>query len=205
MNQYITETEYAVKNLIELAHKEEVKLEEMKKSLSNTEVKFKHNQWDFETSDMNDDFSDAHVMGAFQRMASARNESNEVQNEINLLQVLIGSRQSAIQAICGAILQISKQGISIVHGGKASAPEGRYIGTVNIRDIIWEARNQAIHYEEGSFNQRVTTLFQTLEAENGIEFNLGVHPNQSRAKQVFQLLGWDDYGNYSKDMELLLP
>jgi hypothetical protein len=78
MNQYITETEYAVKNLIELVSKENVKLEEMKTSLSIAEAKYKHNKWDFETSDMNDDFSDAHVMGAFQRMASAHNESSDL-------------------------------------------------------------------------------------------------------------------------------
>jgi hypothetical protein len=205
MNQYITETEYAVKNLIELVSKENVKLEEIKASLSIAEAKYKHNKWDFETSDMNDDFSDAYVMGAFQRMASTHNESSELQIEINLLQALIGSRQSAIQAICGAILQISKQGISVVHRGKANAPEGRYIGSVNIRDIIWEARNQAIHFEENSFNQRVTALFQILEAENGAEFDLNAHLKQSRAKQVINLLGWDVYANYSSDMQSLLP
>lgn len=158
MNPYITETEYAVKNLIELASKEETELEELKGKLPAVEAKFRHNQWDFETSDMNDDFSDAHVMGAFHRMASAHKETSEIKEEVNVLQASIGSKQSAIQAICGAILQISKQGISVVHGSKASAPEGRAIGAVNLRDIIWEARNQAIHYEEGSFNKKVRSI-----------------------------------------------
>ena len=130
MNPYITETEYAVKNLIELASKEETELEELKGKLPAVEAKFRHNQWDFETSDMNDDFSDAHVMGAFHRMASAHKETSEIKEEVNVLQASIGSKQSAIQAICGAILQISKQGISVVHGSKASAPEGRAIGAV---------------------------------------------------------------------------
>jgi len=205
MNQYITETEYAVKNLIELASKEEVELEERKKALFAAEARYKHNQWDFETSDMNDDFSDAHVMGAFHRMASTQKESNALRHEISSLQALIGSRQSAIQAICGAILQISKQGISVVHSGKANAPEGRSIGAVSLRDIIWEARNQAIHCEEGTFNSSVTRLFKALEADSGPEFCLNAHPKQSRAKQVLHLLGWHDYENYSNDMQLLLP
>lgn len=205
MNPYITETEYAVKNLIELASNEEAELEKQKKALTASEAKFKHNQWDFETSDMNDDFSDAHVMGAFHRMASAHQESTELQQEINALQALIGSKQAAIQAICGAILQISKQGISVVHGGKDNASEGRQIGSVNLRDIIWEARNQAIHYEEGRFNRNVTELFEKLKSDNGPEFCIVAHTGQSRAKQIIQLLGWQAYESYSGDMQLLLP
>ncbi len=205
MNPYITETEYAVKNLIELTSNEEAELKGHKNALESAVARFKHGQWDFETSDMSDDFSDAHVMGAFHRMASAHKESNELKTEIDSIQALIGSRQSAIQAICGAILQISKQGISVVHNGKANAPEGRSIGSVSLRDIIWEARNQAIHYEEGTFNRNVTKLFQELKTDNGPEYCLVTHAKKSRAKQVVHLLGWHEYENYSNDMQLLLP
>jgi len=205
MNQYISETEYAVKNLIELVSNEENKIILLKEKLSSAEAKHKAHKWDFETSDMHEDFSDAYVMGAFHRMAQAGKEANELEQEINSLQALIGSRQSAIQSICGAILQIAKQGMSIVHGGLSNTLDGRMIGSLKIKDIIWQARNQAIHYEEGNFNQRVLNVFSTLEQENGSDFALTQHLNQSRAKQIIFLLKWNVYDTYSKDMQSLLP
>ena len=205
MNQYITETDYAVKNLIDLAVHEENKLEALKKKLGTAETKYKAHKWDFETSDLHEDFSDFYVMGAFNRMAQAGQEVTELEQEINSLQALIGSRQAAIQSICGAILQIAKQGISVVHGDLANAPDGRLVGSVKLKDIIWQGRNQAIHYEEGNFNQRVVNVFSTLEQENGPEFSLLQHQNQSRAKQIVKLLNWNKDGNYSNDMQSLLP
>ena len=205
MNPYITETEYAVKNLIILATKEDLTLEELKTKLAEAEAKFKIHKWDFQTSDLNDDFSDAYVMAAFHRMAKTKKAIDALQNEVNSLQALIGTKQSAIQAICGAILQISKQGISFVHGSVENSPGGRYIGTIQLRDIIWQSRNQAIHSEECSFRKPIIQLFSTLEAEQGVDFSLTQHPKQSRAKQVIKLLGWTSYEKYSQDMKTLLP
>lgn len=205
MNQYISETEYAVKNLIELATSEENKVVELKEKLSLTEAKYKACKWDFETSDLHDDFSDTYVIGAFNRMAQAGAQTSQLEQEINSLQALIGSRQSAIQSICGAILQIAKQGMSIVNGGLPNTPDSRIIGTLKIKDIIWQARNQAIHYEEGNFKQPVIDVFTTLEQEHGINFSLAQHQKQSRAKQIINLLNWNDYSNYSRDMQSLLP
>ena len=191
--------------MIELATKEEKEVASLIEQLSPLEAKYKVHKWDFETSDLHEDFSDVYVMGAFQRMASTGKELNELEQEINSIQVLVGSRQSAIQSICGSILQIAKQGISIVHGGLANAPDGRLVGSLKLKDVIWQARNQAIHYEEGRFSQHVTNVFTVLEQENGTLFSLTAHANQSRAKQIISLLGWDEYDTYYNDMQSLLP
>jgi hypothetical protein len=188
-----------------LAASEENKIEELKQKLASIEAQYKAHKWDFETSDLHEDFSEAYVMAAFHRMAKAGKEAGDLEQEINSLQALIGSRQSAIQSICGAILQIAKQGISIVHGGLANAPDGRNIGTLKIKDVIWHARNQAIHYEEGNSNQNVVNVFLSLERDFGADFSLAQHQKQSRAKQIIFLLGWNDYANYSNDMQNLLP
>lgn len=205
MHQYITDTEYAAKNLILLANQEEIKLQELSEQLRGVEAQLRHHKWDFETSDLHEDFSEAHVMGAFHRMAHAAQQAETLQGQLASLQASIGTHQQAVQAISGAILQIAKQGISIVHGGAGSAPEGRKIGTLALKDIIWAARNQAIHYEEGKFSKPVTDLFAILEMEQGAHFSLATHSNQSRAKQVLTLLGWFTYDAYVNDMESLLP
>jgi len=74
-----------------------------------------------------------------------------------------------------------------------------------LKEIIWQARNQALHSEEGTFNKHVTQLFAKLEHEQGVQFSLAGHPNQSRAKQIISLLGWSSYADYLLDMQTLLP
>ena len=162
-------------------------------------------QWDFQSSDLNDDFSEVQVMGAYVRAATAASEAEKLKSEVAKLQASVGAHQQATQAIAGAIFQIAKQGISIVHGGLGAAPAGRSIGTVPIRDIIWQARNQSMHYEEGRFKKAVIDTFAELEIEQGSQFSLSTHSMQNRAKQVLDLLGWSDYVNYIEDMRTLLP
>lgn len=205
MHQYLHDTEFAVQNLIDLAHKEEQQLKTLRASLVNLESQLKIHQWDFQTSDMNDDFSDAYVMGAFNRMGRTHAEVQVTQQKVASLQASIGARQQATQAIAGAIFQIAKQGISLVHGGLAAAPDGRFIKSASLKAIIWQARNQAMHFEEGAPNAPVKSLFGILEVEQGPQFSLSAHSAQSRAKQVLDLLGWNTYSAYVADMSLLLP
>lgn len=203
MHQYITETEYATKNLLDLALREEQQLKRLEDQVGPLKAKYRAHEWDYRTSEWHDDFSDAYFMGTFQRMARAAEEKKEVEAEVARLQAFIGTRQSAIQAICGAVLQIAKQGISIAHGGLTGLP-GRLVGSVALRDIVWQARNQAIHSEEGNFRQPIPQVFASLEADFGRDFSLAQHPGQSRAKQILELLEWHSYDNYARDMQSLL-
>lgn len=205
MHQYLQDTEYAAENLLSIAIAEEVQLKAVMEKLRQAEAQLKVDQWDFQTSDLHEDFSDAYVIAAFGRAAKAAQETDTIKIEVAQLQVSIGAHQQAIQALAGAILQIAKQGISVVHGGTATAPTGRPVGSLFVRDIIWQARNQSMHYEEGTIKKPVTDLFAKLEAEQGTQFSLSAHPKQNRAKQVLDLLGWSSYSAYLQDMQALLP
>jgi len=207
MHPYLQDTEYATRNLLALAKDEEQRLAELFERLRSKEAEVKAHDWDFRTSDMNDDFSDAYVMAAFSRRGRAHQEAQVLHQSAAALQASVGSHQHAVQAIAGAVLQIAKQGVSLVHGQDALklAPTGRNIGSLALRDIIWQARNQSMHYEEGNLNKWVVGLFATLEAEHGASFSLTVHAKQNRAKQVVDLLGWSDYAAFSKDMQTLMP
>jgi len=205
MHQYLRDTEFAVRNLIQLAHEEEAQLRTLSASLAALEPQLKVHRWDFESSDMNDDFSDVYVMGAFNRMAKAHIEFEALQREVASLQASIGARQQATQAISGAIFQVAKQGISLVHGGLAAAPDGRFVKSAAVKSIVWQARNQAMHFEEGEPKKPVKDLFAILEVDHGPQFSLSLHGAQSRAKQVLDLLGWNEYSAYLADMSLLLP
>jgi hypothetical protein len=165
----------------------------------------KVHQWDFQTSDLNDDFSDAYVIAAFGRAARAGQEVQRLKSQVAELLASVGVRQHSVQVISGAILQIAKQGISLVYGAPSSAPAGRMLGSLALRDIIWQARNQSMHYEEGSFKKALVGLFSMLEAEQGLQFSLTAHAKQNRAKQALDALGWESYDSYLRDMQALLP
>lgn len=205
MHQYLKDTEFAAQNLFALATEEERQLKATSEQLSGMEQRFRVNQWDFHTSDLNDDFPDAYVMAAFSRMAQAGQEAERLRAEVESLRASVGTHQQAVQAIAGAILQIAKQGVSFAHGGQNTAPAGRAIGSLAIRDIIWQARNQSMHYEEATFKKPVLELFATLEQEHGANFSLAAHARQSRAKQILDVLGWTNYRLYLQDMQVLLP
>ena len=200
---YTDDTEFAVRNLIDLVTREEAALAEKLTLLETAEQRLRVYQWDFQTSDLNDDFSDAYVMAAFARAARAAQERDGVRREVDALQATVGAHQVAVQAICGSILQIAKQGLSLVHGGLATAPRGRLIGTSHLKDIVWQARNQASHYDEGNFRPPVVALFEALEASHGSSFSLAIHEQKNLAKQVVHLLGWTTYDGYIADARAL--
>lgn len=200
---YAEETEYASTNLIRLMSHEEEELAGLGAALFAEEQKAALHRWDFQTSDFNDDFSEAHVQGAFARMAKAQHTAGELAEQIDILRTSIGSRQLAVQAICGALLQIAKQGLSIVHGDLAASPPGRELSGISVRDIVWQARNQALHFEDGIFSKPVTDLFAKLENAFGEDFSLAKHPHSNLAKKVVHLLNWTNEDNYRADAKAL--
>lgn len=205
MHQYLQDTEFASQNLFRLATNEARQLVSLDERLQSKEHELTILERDFHTSDLNDDFAEPYVMAAFARAAEACQAVRRLKDDVASLRASLANHQHSVQAIAGAILQIAKQGISTVYGGISAAPSGRTLGTLSIRDVILQARNQSMHYEEKGHKQPVLALFSTLEKEHGSQFSLAKHPKQSRAKQILELLGWNDYGLYLLDMNVLLP
>ncbi|AJD52759.1 hypothetical protein TH3_13215 [Thalassospira xiamenensis M-5 = DSM 17429] len=143
---YIDDVKYATENLISLLGKEKTQIADLSAQLSSAEAKFEHFHWDFKTSDLNDDFTDAHVQRAFINMAEAKKDRDAIDDQVRALKAIIRNRQMALQSLSGALLQIAKQGISIAHGGLGACPDGRMIGQSKLKEVIWQARNQSLHY-----------------------------------------------------------
>jgi hypothetical protein len=110
----------------------------------------------------------------------------------------IDAHRFSIDAIAASILQYAKQGILLTHGGVANCPGGRLIGTQSIRDVIWQARNQAIHWEEGSFRTAVDNCFDVLK--NEIDPKYGDFISRNMAGDVVELLGWVDFDSFKTDL-----
>jgi hypothetical protein len=110
-------------------------------------------------------------------------------------------RRDAEAALATSVLQIVKQGISTLHGGLAACPAGRTVDGLSLKDIIWQARNQAMHYEEGNLHQPVLDLFHNLEQCGHAQF---ADPNgRNFAIDVLAYLGWTHGESIDPDLVAL--
>ncbi|WP_141432435.1 hypothetical protein [Bacillus sp. 03113] len=198
MNDYLIQTNFAAHNLIDLINSEENALNSLKTKLVDLK---KHHEFlyaDFirKELDLNDHFNDHQIMHSYAKQASFYNEHIEpLQIQIDKLSNSISSKQESIKALSGALLQIAKQGISIVHSSLNTCPDGRFIYNEPIKNIIWQGRNQSLHYEEGNFRSPIVRCFQSI----GISLI-----NKNLAKEIIDLLEWNTYQKYQDDMILLL-
>jgi len=110
----------------------------------------------------------------------------------------------SIGALSAALLQLARQGISIVHGTPDNANCVRTIA-VNwcLPDIIWAARNQAMHWEDGKFDDEVEAVFADLNKHFGSPFDEFRARNMA-FEVVDQILGWKDWETLSADLEELV-
>lgn len=117
------------------------------------------------------------------------------------LEALIAARRFSTDAQCGNILQYAKQGISLVHRGLNLCPDGRHIGSLHVKNVIWQSRNQAIHWDEGRFTQPVRDVFEALARDLDPKFNS--YTSKNMAFEVVNLLGWRGFPEFERDMRSL--
>ncbi|MFZ3589598.1 hypothetical protein ACOI1C_10005 [Bacillus sp. DJP31] len=79
----------------------------------------------------------------------------------------------------------------------------RQINGIDIIKVIWEGRNQAIHYQ-GTIYNNIKTVFDGLIAAGNIQFGSYDSGQDNMAYEIIKLLGWtgkDGYINFKKDMK----
>ncbi|MGO0258244.1 hypothetical protein ACTL7R_01925 [Priestia aryabhattai] len=199
IHPYIEQTHYAASSLIALIRKEEMELQNLK-ALHDKKAKYHRNLYDDfrrKEFDPEDHFNEYQMMHSFVKQATFFQEEIEpVQKQIRDLEISMHTRKESIRTLSGALLQLAKQGISISYGNIKDCPEGRLIYNEALKNIIWQGRNQSMHYEEGNFKAPLVRCFNNI----GIELKA-----ENSAKEVIDLLGWIDYQSYKSDMCLLLP
>ena len=96
MHQYLQDTEFAAQNLFRFATGEDRELSSLADKLQSKERALKVHQWDFQTSDLNEDFSDAYVVDAFARSAKVAQEVKQLKSEFAVLQASVGTHQHSV-------------------------------------------------------------------------------------------------------------
>ena len=163
---------------------------------------------DFRGKDLNDDFDERQVIHAYGQAYRAHQEVESIEGQIATKNAKRAARASSYAAICGALLQIAKQGISAQYGKhRDSAPQGRLLGSEPLRNVIWEGRNESMHFETpDKVGPKIRTTFSALEASFGPQFHLAPAPADLRnlAGEIIELLEWWKYENYVADMSTFL-
>jgi hypothetical protein len=123
-------------------------------------------------------------------------------NEIQTVLDRISARNFSVTALAGSLLQIARQGISAQYGKtKTDCPLGRKIYGLPLHEIIWQGRNQALHWEEGKFHTPVNDCFEHLGTHADPVFK-GFR-ERSMALEIIELLKWTTPEDFFRDMKLL--
>lgn len=206
MNSYIIDQKFAVESLMESIHKDEIEYSKLLEEFVELNKVFKFLYKDFTNADFNDDLNDYQVQFKFQKMAKFAQDI-DLQSKKERLEKLknqLLEKESSINSLCGSLLQIAKMGISTVHGGLDTCPSGRNIGSETLKNVIWNGRNQSLHYDEGKPRKPVKECFINLKNDFGSDFDLSVNYKVNKAGKIVKLLGWTSYKEYEKDMISLI-
>lgn len=108
------------------------------------------------------------------------------------------SKQASITALSGALLQIAKQEISIKCKYLNLCPHGREIYGVKLKEIIWQGRNQCMHFDDSrGLHKPTNDCFDQLNSHLPTPMK---YTTENCAKQVLDILKWNDYTSYEVDM-----
>ena len=111
------------------------------------------------------------------------------------------ARELSLGALAGSLLQYGKQGIALQYGRKRTGcPGARIVGPASLSDLIWLGRNQALHWEDGKFNDDVEACFEKLAA---FDPAFAAYKTRSMGYEVVALLGWRTFAEFERDLLLL--
>lgn len=127
-------------------------------------------------------------------------EINTLSEKIKIKQSQLNTINFSIKCLCGAMLQIAKQGLSICYGKEENCVEVKTIAGERLSNIIFQARNQSMHFEE-NLNNKVISCFDNLEQRFGKKVSIYQQKNINLADViVIDIINWNNYEEFYTDM-----
>lgn len=201
MNKYLEETKFAISSLLELIWADFDSLEKLKSQLKVLTADFEIKHQSFVANEFHPAANYYHAQMAIAQ-ANISKPKAHLESQIQDISQRIDAKSASIASLSGAVLQVAKQCISLKYGKPQSAPDGCSIKGVLVKSIIWEGRNQAIHYESPKeISPKVVDLFAKLD---GIRADGQVWDAKSKVNYAFDivhLLGWRSYEDYETHLK----
>ena len=130
-------------------------------------------------------------------------EADHAKETADQMAARLVARQGSTDAYATALLHIAHHGMATINKGLQQSPLGRKIGGVNLRGVVWQGRNQAMHYfDEKEPNEHLGAIFSALASLNPV-FN--EYKSKSLAVEVLDVLGWGSLDQFNEDLTSLLP
>lgn len=201
MADYLLEIEYAASHLIQLIWEERNRLRTLEQELTTLSRRVEENyrrsrELLIDAEDL-DDIALATGMhwenyfGDDKKRYNLAETRSKLENQINIHAFSVGS-------LAGSLLEYAKQGIVLTHGRLEKCPNGRAIGSQYLKDVIWQGRNQAIHWVDDNLNVAVQRCFEKLAAEFNPAFT--EYNQRNLAFDVVALLEWTDCAKFKADL-----
>lgn len=203
MAEYLREIQYAATETLRLVWHEYQQLTELERKISGFSLEIEGSNRRLEWLYANPEFDDDHLSTYIHWESYFGPQKNKSLAEVQVSDVKrsILSKQFSTDVQAANLLQYGKQALSFTHGGKTACPEGRVVfGGVHLRDLVWEGRNQAQHWEEMNPKAGVRQCFDALAAADS---RFVQYSARNMAFEVVRLLGWREYADYERDMMTL--
>lgn len=205
MEQYLVEIQYSATSLLDIVWRDHAEVHQLAHRLAEQTKKTADGYSRANAIALNANDPDDLGMATSEHWDTyfgADKDRHHTSLEHDKLAERIEVRKFSVSATAGAVLQVAKQGISIVHSGLQPCPDGRTVATSQtLKNVVWQGRNQAIHWEEGALHPPVTSCFDALAAEHDTLFSN--YYRGSLAFEVLNLLNWRTWDAFRADLESL--
>lgn len=198
---YLNEMEYAASGVVELLWHEHSEGEVLRAQIEKLQRVVGENYERAYFIQQNAEDADDLMLGVGMHWDTYFDEDKDrhyKSKDLTTLEASLTLREFSFSALAGTLLQYAKQGLSASFGTPENWPQGRLIGTQNLKTIILEARNQSEHWEEGNPKPRVQKCFDTLAVEKTSDF--AEYRTKNLAFKVVSLLEWRSYAEFKADL-----
>jgi hypothetical protein len=201
MPDYVFETEYAVSALLPVIWAEHTRLHEMEQQLQPLLKEIQAEYARAESIANDPAFPDDEGLGTaiyWDTYFGKDRDFFHKDRERAQAAEQIAAHAFSVGQLAGSLLQYARQGISLAHNGLKACPDGRTIGTQALKIVIWQARNQSAHWEEGRLWSPVCDCFETLARDVDPVFLQ--YKVRNLAFETINVLHWKDYAQFRSDM-----
>ena len=201
LSDYLNEMEYAVSRVVESLWHEHNEANALRAEIERLQRAAAENYERADFIQQNAEDTDDLMLGVGMHWDTYFGEDKDQHyksKDLAALQENLALKEFSFSALAGTLLQYAKQGLSASFGTTSNWPQGRLIGTQNLKTIILEARNQSEHWEEGNPKTRVQQCFDALANEIDPEF--AEYRTKNLAFKIVSLLGWHSYAAFRDDI-----
>ena len=203
LHDYLAEIEHAVTTVISEIHAEHEHLARLRGELTMLTAATDDGYRRAEFLALNPDLDDEGLGTAihWDTYCGPDKERHHKAEAVEATESKIAARGFSVAALSGNLLQYAKQGLSLRYGKhRNGCPVGRELVGLPVHEIIWQGRNQAMHWEEGDPHPPVVRCFEHLAANATATFS--EYKDRSMAYSIVSLLGWRTFEDFKRDMLL---